>query len=310
MADNKEAPAEAAAMILAVRAIGVFKRFRRVFAIVALAALALAAGFSYRSHILEKRESEAEEVLYRRELELARRETGLVPGAAAQTDELDRTADEFAGLPAGMRALTLKFGRSFNSRDFAAAEKAAADFLRVYPGNPLSARMKLALAQALFMQDKFTEAETALRELVRDADSGVFPAAKLALAQLLERRAEDARDDPDEYRRRLEAAEEEYNDIVSRSRIGVQAGYWHHAIVLPADFTLAVIKDKLAGYRHPEPGGARLTEGPEPPPAAAGLRPPSGAATGDSESGRGGEPPEEGAAGNDSPEAEGSDPVE
>ncbi|MDR3077946.1 MAG: hypothetical protein LBV15_04180 [Planctomycetota bacterium] len=284
MAGNQEASGEAAAAIMAVRAIDVLKRFRYVFAAALLAVAALASILAYRSHVAEKRETAAEESLYRRELEFMSREMGFAPAlAAGQPDDLERAVKEFEGLPAGIRALALKFGRSFNSRDFPTAERAAGDFLRVYPGNLLAARMRLALAQSLFMQDKLTEAEAVLRELARTPDSGVLPAAKLSLAQLLERRAEEARDNPEEYRRRLEAAEEEYNDIVSRSRIGAQAGYWHHAIVLPADFALAVIKDKLAGYRHPEPGGARLTEGPEPLPDASGLRPPpeaGGAATG------------------------------
>ncbi|MDR1535798.1 MAG: hypothetical protein LBU64_12015 [Planctomycetota bacterium] len=216
-----------------------------------LLVMLLAAGFvAWRRQVAHAREVEAENQVYRLEVELMSK-----PEAEAIT-AFRREARDFAGLPAGARALLANFAFSFNTRDFAGAEQAMRDFISGYPDNYLLPRAKLALAQSLIAQAKLSESEALLRELTRNLHPEVFPEAKLALAQTLEKIAEAAKGDSDEYRRRLTAAEEEYNDIVVRSQISIpsQRGFWPQIIVLAADFSLVVIRDRLAGYQHPEPG--------------------------------------------------------
>lgn len=167
-------------------------------------------------------------------------------------------AKDYQGLPTGARALILQFAYAYNTKDFAAAEESARDFIKTYANHSLANRARLGLGQALIMQGKIAQAETALRELVSRESADTFPEAKLALAQTLEMRAEEAKDDPEEHRRRLEAALAEYNDIVIRSQITApgRRGYWPPQVTLPAEFSLSVIKDRLSGYRHPAPVGA------------------------------------------------------
>ncbi len=198
------------------------------------------------------REAEAEGRVFQAEVDLA---------ANPESDVLaifGKTAKEYEGLPAGARALIIKFAHAYNTREFAAAEDAAREFVRVYPKNILASRAKLALGQTLLDLNKPAEAEKIFRELIATADQEVFPEAKLGLAQTLERQAEAAKDNPEEYRRRLEAAEAEYNDIVARSQITVpsQRGFWPQSVTLPADFSLAIIRDRLAGHKHPAPLGS------------------------------------------------------
>ncbi|MDR1520669.1 MAG: hypothetical protein LBU23_11115 [Planctomycetota bacterium] len=260
MAEKVYEPAGGASTELAVRAAEKIWCFRRQLLLAIGVLVAATAVFAYRRHAAAVRETEAENSVYRSEMDLL-----LKPDTDASAI-FARDAKEFAGLSAGVRALLIKFSHDFNNRNFAEAERAARDLIAAYPENYFLPRAKLALAQALLMQDKLSESETLLRELTRAANPEIFPKAKLALAQNLERRAEAIKDNPEEYLRRLEAAEEEYNDIVARSRITVpaQRGFWPQAVVYPADFALVVIKDKLSGYRHPEPMAA-----PAPPPAAA-----------------------------------------
>lgn len=162
-------------------------------------------------------------------------------------------ADEYAGLPAGAQARLLEFAFAYNTGKYAEAESAAKAFIRDYPSSSLVNRAKMALGQSLLMQDKLTEAISTFRALSATADPEVLPGAKLGLAQSLERDAEAVKDDTEEYHRRLGLAEEEYNDIIARSRITIaaQRGFWPQAVVLPADYALVLIKDKQAGH---EPG--------------------------------------------------------
>ncbi len=123
-------------------------------------------------------------------------------------------------------------------------------------------RARFAQAQAMFQQGKVEEAVAAFRDLAATNDAELFPEIKLALAQALERRAEDAKDNPDEYRSRLEEAEAEYTDIVTRAQISVpsQRGFWPQAVILPADYALVQIKDKLAGHVHAKPAVAAAAQ--------------------------------------------------
>lgn len=208
--------------------------------------------FSQQRRAKAAREAEAENKIFQAEVDLANTpENDGIP-------VFGKLGADYASLPAGARAYINQFAIAFNTRDFAKAETAARDLLKSYPKNIMASRVRLALAQSLLMQDKTTEAQSIFRDLAQSADFTVMPAAKLALAQSLERDAEAVKDNPDEYRRRLEAAEAEYNDIIVRSQISVpsQRGFWPQAVTLPADFSLVVIKDKLAGYRHEAPVAA------------------------------------------------------
>ncbi len=170
-------------------------------------------------------------------------------------------ARKYSGTPAGASASMFQFAGAFNSDDYAAAEQAARDFIRTYPQNELVPRARLALGQSLVMQDKLTEAAGIFRELAAMNDPATFPEAKLALAQTLEKEAEAVRDNPEEYRRRLELAEAEYNDIAVRSRIAspAQRGFWPQVVMLSADFALVKIKDTLAGHSFGTPTTMRAT---------------------------------------------------
>ncbi len=170
-------------------------------------------------------------------------------------------ARKYSGTPAGASASMFQFAGAFNSDDYAAAEQAARDFIRTYPQNELVPRARLALGQSLVMQDKLTEAAGIFRELAAMNDPATFPEAKLALAQTLEKDAEAVRDNPEEYRRRLELAEAEYNDIAVRSRIAspAQRGFWPQVVMLSADFALVKIKDTLAGHSFGTPTTMRAT---------------------------------------------------
>ena len=175
---------------------------------------------------------------------------------AAAVASFGQSAKEFSGMAAGAQAQLLQFAFAYNSGDYVQAEQAARNFLKDYPRSTMVPRAKLALGQSLIMQDKTSEAIAVFRPLSEAFDSEVMPEAKLALAQALEKDAESVRNDPAEYRVRLEKAEQEYNDIIVRSQIPVpsQRGYWAQAVVLPAEYSLALIKDRLAGHEHKEPG--------------------------------------------------------
>lgn len=208
--------------------------------------------FSYQRRSIAAKEAEAENRIFQAVIDLQ---------AAPESDALalfGQAAREYAGMPAGERALILKFSYAFNTRDFKAAEEAARDLLRVYPESAMTNRAKLALGQTLGMQGRDPEAIALFRELNAVGDVAVLAESKLALAQALEREAEKVKDDPEQYRQALEAAEAEYNDIIVRSRITIpsQRGFWPQAVTMPADFALVMIKDKLAGYSHSEPRAA------------------------------------------------------
>lgn len=179
------------------------------------------------------------------------------------------TADEYAGLAAGAQARLLEFAFAYNTGKYAEAEKAAKEFIREYPSSSLVNRAKMALGQSLLMQDKLTEAISTFRALSATADPEVLPGAKLGLAQSLERDAEAVKDDTEEYHRRLALAEEEYNDIIARSRITIaaQRGFWPQAVVLPADYALVLIKDKQAGHEPGTPSSMVPAPGPADMPA-------------------------------------------
>ena len=249
MADIVQRPvAEESPPELAVRVAEKIRRSSRWLIPALLIVVAAAAVVAYGRHAASRREAEAENAVFRSEVELAARPNFDIA-------DLDREANEYKGLPAGARALTTRFSRAFADRDFAAAERSIREFISSYPQSAFLSRARLALAQALFMGGKFSEAESLLRDLIRVAGPDIFPQAKLALAQTLERLAGESVN-PDEYRRRLEEAETEYNDIVVRSQISVpsQRGYWPPAVVIAADFALVAVKDRLAGYVHPAPG--------------------------------------------------------
>lgn len=160
-----------------------------------------------------------------------------------------KAADQYAGLPAGAQARMIEFSMLYRENDYAGAERAARDFLKAYPQNPMRLRAQMALGQSLVMQNKLPEAIAAFRQVVATGDAGLMPEAKLALAQSLELNAEAVKDDPVQYRSRLEEAMAEYTDILSRAGNPMaQRSYWPQTVVLPADFALTVVKDKLAGH--------------------------------------------------------------
>lgn len=171
-------------------------------------------------------------------------------------------AKEFRGLPAGAQASLYEFSYLYNeNQDYAVAEQALARFIADYPENPMIPRARLAMGQAMLQQGKVDGAIAAFRAVADSNNPELLPEAKLALAQALERRAEDARDasNPEEYRSRLEEAEAEYTDIITRAQISVpaQQGFWPQAVTLPADYALVQIKDKLAGHEYKAPLGAQ-----------------------------------------------------
>lgn len=172
-------------------------------------------------------------------------------------------AKDYQGLPAGAQANLFEFSYLYNqNRDYAVAEQAAGRFVRDYPASSMVSRARFAQAQTMFQQGKADEAIAAFRALAASNDVELLPEIKLALAQALERRAEDAKDNPDEYRSRLEEAEAEYTDIITRAQISVpsQRGFWPQAVTLPADYALVQIKDRLAGHSHGKPVGVAAAQ--------------------------------------------------
>ncbi len=155
---------------------------------------------------------------------------GKPPAEAAPA--LIATAKQFAGQPAGIQAAVHAFGVSLDAGNYAEAETAGNDFIRNYPESPLIPRFRVAVAQAQLLQGKTQAAIDALRVFVGTAGPETLPEAKLALAQALGQFAEEAKDDPAEYTRRLEAAEAEYSDIASRARMAspLQGGFWPQVV--------------------------------------------------------------------------------
>ncbi|MCC8167111.1 MAG: hypothetical protein LIQ31_13430 [Planctomycetes bacterium] len=220
--------------------------------VIVLAAIAIV---NYMRRAAVEREIAARNDVFRTVIDVSTKPEVDAPAVLAEA------ARKYSGTPAGASASMFQFAGAFNSDNYPAAEQAARDFIRTYPENELVPRARLALGQSLVMQDKLTEAAGIFRELAAMNDPATFPEAKLALAQTLEKEAEAARDDPEEYRRRLELAEAEYNDIAVRSRIAspAQRGFWPQVVMLSADFALVKIKDTLAGHSFGTPTTMRAT---------------------------------------------------
>ena len=234
------------------------KADRLKFVLLALVVLVVvsAAVFSWVRRSNARREAEAENRVY---------ETTITLLSTPDADAIkifDDLAKEYAGLPAGARALINKFSYAYNTGNYEVAEIAARDFVKSYPKHALLPRARLALGQTLVMRDKVPEALALFRELAAQPGtdfSDLVPEAKLALAMALEREAESVRDNPEQYRDRLEAARAEYNDIVLRSRMPAasQRGFWSPSVVMPATFSLVAIRDRLAGHEHLPPVGVQ-----------------------------------------------------
>lgn len=226
-------------------------KIKVVVIVAALVVAAAAVFFTMNSRSRKQRDEEGRKQLYQTVLDLGNKpETDGLPVIA-------KLAADNKGTPVGAQALTMKFGYAYNTRNYAEAEGAAREFLRDYPQHPLATRVQLALGQALVMQNKFPDAAAEFRRVIATGKPGVFPEAKLGLAQTLYLQAKAEKDNPEEYRRRLGEAQAEYTDIVSRARAEVAAmrAFWPGAVVLPASFDLVVIKDTLAGHAHEAPRG-------------------------------------------------------
>lgn len=219
----------------------------------AVAVLAAAVGiFLYAGNSRAKQQAAAADAVFRSFVGLQ----GKTPAEAAPV--LVATAKEYAGQPAGIQAAVHAFGVSMDAKQYAEAERIGNDFLKNYPESALIPRFKVAIAQAMVQQNKTQAAIDALRAFVGTATPETLPEGKLALAQALEKFAFEAKDNADEHRARLEAAEAEYADITSRARLDspVQRGFWPQMITLTADYALVQIRDGLAGHVLTEPAAA------------------------------------------------------
>lgn len=216
--------------------------------------IAAAAIVSYSRKSAARRDAAAKDKVYETIAKIQNEQTPVAEGASV----FAQAAKEYSGTTAGAQASLLQFAYSYNeNKDYAAAEKAADQFVKTYPKNKMVSRARYAQGQAMLQQDKVDEAIAVFRSLAASNEPEILPEAKLALAQALELRAEQAKDDPDEYRTRLMAAEAEYTDIISRSLNSVpsQRGFWPQAVTMPADYALVQLKDKLAGHVHKAPLG-------------------------------------------------------
>lgn len=221
-----------------------------VLAVVAVVVIGGVVLYQQRSSAA-KREAEAENRVFQTLIDIqSTPESDALPVLA-------KAAEDLKGLPAGSRALMMQFSYAFNTKEYAAAEAAARSFISTYPKSTMLGRANLALGQSLVMQGKVSDAILVFDNLVKTESPEIFAEAKLALAQSYELEAERLKDsDPAAAHRNLQSAEREYNDIIVRSRTTVgQRGFWPQAITLPADFSLILIKDKLAGYQHEAPRG-------------------------------------------------------
>lgn len=191
-----------------------------------------------------------------------------------------KAAKEYAGMPAGIQAGVFEYGYAVDAKNYSAAERAAADFIKNYPNNPLVSRFRLGLAQAQLQQGKATDAMASLRPITVSSTAvpEVYAEAKLAFAQALEMNAEAVKSNPSEYQSRLKEAEAAYNDITSQSRLPspAQRGHWPQVVVLTADFALVQIKDRLNGHELKAPvGQSPDAVTPEEFEALEGIRPPA-----------------------------------
>lgn len=219
--------------------------------VIALLVLLIAAAgiYSYVTKTSAKRAADAQNAVFKSALEMQGK-----PEADALA-VFGKSAQDFKGLPAGQQARLYQFAYAFNTGKYADSEQAARDFLKEYPNSAMANRASLALGQAQVQQGNLDDAISSFRALVTKNDPETFAEAKLALAQALSLSAEKVKEQPEEYRRRLELAEQEYSDIISRANISIpsQRGYWPQSVTLPADYALVQIKDKLAGHTHGAP---------------------------------------------------------
>ncbi|MCC8180178.1 MAG: tetratricopeptide repeat protein [Planctomycetes bacterium] len=247
--EHKKADDTSTTSRLAVKVAEKADKLKYIIIAVVVILLVAAGVFSYVRRSRAEKTAAADTAFFTAELE-----QGQNPGEGIQI--FGKMAQDYAGLPAGARAQIVQFAQAFNTREFATAETAARNFISRYPDSIFTPRARLALAQTVLEMDRVSEAVNMLRELTSVRTPDIYPEAKLALAQALEREAEQVKDsDPAEYRRRLEVAAEEYADIVGQSQSPTGRGFWSQAVVLPADFSLVLVRDKLAGYEHPAPLG-------------------------------------------------------
>lgn len=211
--------------------------------------IAIVGGLSWQRHSAEQKIKAAQDDLYRSVYSLMEKPD---TDAVAMFDAL---AVKYKGTSAGADALVFKFGSAFNAGKFAEAEAAARDLIAAYPTHAFVPRARLSMAQAQAQQGRTAEAVATLRTVLATPAPDIMPEAKLALAEALEAEAAKAEQGSDQQRRLLAEAENEYNDIIVRSRITVpeQRGFWPQAVTAPADFQLVTIKDVLAGYEHKSP---------------------------------------------------------
>lgn len=219
------------------------------YLIVAIVVILVVSGavFAYLSRQRLAQDTAAESTLFRDQADAAAN-----PGKSG-LEAFTKDADAFKGLPAGARARIYAYGSAHQARNLDAAEKEARAFLTEYPQNPFVPRMRLALAQTLMAKGKLPEAVGMFRELKSSGKVDVEAESSLALAQALEREADAAKDNPDEYTRRLESARAAYNDIVLLARAPNPTMRWPQHVLGVAEFSLVIINDKLAGYRHEAP---------------------------------------------------------
>lgn len=209
--------------------------------------IAILAGVHFHRRSTTAKETEAGNAIYQTMTDL-RSDPNADPVAV-----FSKVSTDFAGTAAGDHALIMQFTTAYEKEQYDVAEKAITEFIKRGSGSNsmLVNRAKLALAQTNLMQGKLSEAEAGFRAMANQRFAGVYPVAKLGLAQTLEQAAETLKDDPEQYRSKLMDAEAAYAEISSGARMATslaQRGFWPAGVVLSADFSLAVIKDKLAGH--------------------------------------------------------------
>lgn len=249
MAEKKDEAAETGMSVLANKVAAKADKIKYAVLAVIIVLLAIVAILSWQRRSAAARATEAANSLFKLEVESSRQ-----PDAEAVA-AFGKAAKDYAGLPAGARASVLQFFAAFEQRDFATAETAIRDFIKNYPDNIMVPRARLSLGQTLLEQNRVSDAITEFRNIISRNEPSTYAEAKLALAQALEREAEAVKDNADEYRRKLEAALEEYNDILARSRSDAPGSreFWPQVVREQAQFNQVVIKDRLAGYVHKSP---------------------------------------------------------
>lgn len=249
MAEKKDEAAGTGMSVLANKVAEKADKIKYGVLAIIIVLLAIVAIWSWQRRSAAARATEAANSLFRTEVESAGRSAADSIAAFAQA------AKDFVGLPAGARASILTFFTAFEQREFGTAETAIRDFIKNYPDNPLIARARFAFGQTLFEQNRIGEAITEFRNLLSRNDPATYAGTKLALAQALERDAEASKDNAAEYKRKLELALEEYNDIIVRSRSDIAGSreFWPQLVREQALFNQVLIKDRLAGHVHRSP---------------------------------------------------------